>query len=196
MLPLLCVIVLFASDPRSLLCHHHIAVAVLQLLSPCFLDSIRLHQLSSSPFRLVLGVDPLPSVEPNFFLFFAISFLLRTFEHSTCKQSMPRRPPPSPLRLVQGPLPPRGRSKFTMPSMPRPIFHPETVVTKRPVTRQRVHSNRAVTAVGTGELGWRAAEESPSPCAVGRAHVHVRSNVSPVDVGRVVMRPRAATCRG
>jgi hypothetical protein len=113
-------------------------------------------------------------------------------------QHMPRRPPPSPLRLVQGQLPPRGVSKFTMPSIPRPIFHPETMVTNRPVTRQRVHSNRAAAAVGTRELGWRAAEgqESPSPRSVGSAYGHVRSDVSPVDVGRMVMPPRAATCRG
>ncbi|OCH95287.1 hypothetical protein OBBRIDRAFT_788481 [Obba rivulosa] len=37
---------------------------------------------------------------------------------------MPRRAPPTPLRLVSGPLPGRGQPKHTLPSMPRPAFHP------------------------------------------------------------------------
>ncbi|KAF8275204.1 hypothetical protein EI94DRAFT_39004 [Lactarius quietus] len=50
---------------------------------------------------------------------------------------MPRRPAPTPLVLFQGPLPPRNQSKFTMPSMPRPIFLPPSVVTRGPATRRR-----------------------------------------------------------
>ncbi|KAM5531810.1 hypothetical protein V8D89_014509 [Ganoderma adspersum] len=36
---------------------------------------------------------------------------------------MPRRSPPTPLRLHVGPLPPRGMPKLTMPSLPRPAFY-------------------------------------------------------------------------
>ncbi|PIL23743.1 hypothetical protein GSI_13493 [Ganoderma sinense ZZ0214-1] len=36
---------------------------------------------------------------------------------------MPRRSPPTPLRLHVGPLPPRSVPKHTMPSLPRPAFH-------------------------------------------------------------------------
>jgi len=35
---------------------------------------------------------------------------------------MPRRPAPTALRLVQGPLPPRGHPKHTLPSPPHPAF--------------------------------------------------------------------------
>lgn len=37
---------------------------------------------------------------------------------------MPRRSPPTPLRLVDGPIPPRNRPKHTLPSRPHPVFHP------------------------------------------------------------------------
>lgn len=37
---------------------------------------------------------------------------------------MPRRPPPSSLNLIQGPLPGRGEPKHTLPSRPRPTFCP------------------------------------------------------------------------
>ncbi|PAV24370.1 hypothetical protein PNOK_0143800 [Pyrrhoderma noxium] len=35
---------------------------------------------------------------------------------------MPRRPPPTSLRLVKGPLPARGHAKHTLPSVPRPVL--------------------------------------------------------------------------
>lgn len=41
-----------------------------------------------------------------------------------------RRPPPSALRLVTGPAPPRSAPKHTMPSVPRPAFHPPCVVSR------------------------------------------------------------------
>lgn len=53
---------------------------------------------------------------------------------------MPRRPAPTPLLLFKGPLPHRKESKFTMPSVPRPIFLTPSVVTRGPAPRQRVHS--------------------------------------------------------
>ena len=50
---------------------------------------------------------------------------------------MPRRPAPSPLRLVQGPLPKRGEPKHTLPSLPRPAFHPPSRASQGPVPRER-----------------------------------------------------------
>jgi hypothetical protein len=40
---------------------------------------------------------------------------------------MPRRPPPTSLRLVQGPLPSRAEPKHTLPSFPRPVVVPNDV---------------------------------------------------------------------
>lgn len=49
----------------------------------------------------------------------------------------PRRPPPTALRLVGGPLPARSRPKHTLPSLPRPAFHPKLhVVTTGPTPRK------------------------------------------------------------
>ncbi|EPT05415.1 hypothetical protein FOMPIDRAFT_1021255 [Fomitopsis schrenkii] len=50
---------------------------------------------------------------------------------------MPRRSAPTPLRLVQGPLPKRGEPKHTLPSLPRPAFHPPSRVSQGPVPRER-----------------------------------------------------------
>lgn len=57
---------------------------------------------------------------------------------------MPRRSPPTPLRLHAGPLPPRGMPKHTMPSLPRPAFHgaiPTINPTPGPVPRPRMTHN-------------------------------------------------------
>ena len=37
---------------------------------------------------------------------------------------MPRRPPPTALRLISGPTPARSAPKHVLPSVPQPIFHP------------------------------------------------------------------------
>jgi len=137
---------------------------------------------SLSSFTFNLGLIPLASVEPIFedFRIFSSHSFFRTPRTFYYLQSMPRRPPPTPLHLVQGPLPPRGRSKFTMPSIPRPIFHPQKMVGQRPVPRERVHSNRE------RETGWRVEgrPKLPSPCCtVGRAHVRF---------GELIMPPKAA----
>ena len=42
---------------------------------------------------------------------------------------MPRRPPPTSLKLRHGPLPARGEPKHTLPSLPHPIFCPTNIVT-------------------------------------------------------------------
>lgn len=41
---------------------------------------------------------------------------------------MPRRLPPTPLRLHNGPLPARGKPKHTLPSLPRPVFYGPTPI--------------------------------------------------------------------
>ena len=52
---------------------------------------------------------------------------------------MPRRQPPTPLRLHVGPLPARGKPKHTMPSLPRPAFQgPLPTVNAGPVPRTRM----------------------------------------------------------
>ncbi|KAI8998897.1 hypothetical protein BD414DRAFT_476364 [Trametes punicea] len=52
---------------------------------------------------------------------------------------MPRRSPPTPLRLHTGPLPPRGQPKHTLPSLPRPAFHgPTPSAHSGPVPRARM----------------------------------------------------------
>jgi len=159
-----------------LLCHH----VALQLVFT------RPNQSTPHPLSFQSWVDPLASVEPifNFSEFLKQPFFFRHFQ----LQSMPRRPPPTPLHLVQGPLPPRGISKFTLPSMPRPIFHPQTMVGQRPVPRERVHSNRI--GVAARETRWRVegGPKSASPCTVGRA----RARSVTTSFGELVKPPKAA----
>ncbi|EIW85355.1 hypothetical protein CONPUDRAFT_162563 [Coniophora puteana RWD-64-598 SS2] len=45
---------------------------------------------------------------------------------------MPRRAPPSALRLVQGPIPPRSQPKHVMPCLPPPAFCPEEAMPRGP----------------------------------------------------------------
>ncbi|KAG7092183.1 hypothetical protein E1B28_008552 [Marasmius oreades] len=45
---------------------------------------------------------------------------------------MPRRSPPTALRLASGPTPPRNTPKHTMPSVPRPAFYPQAAVPRGP----------------------------------------------------------------
>ncbi|KAJ7286008.1 hypothetical protein C8J57DRAFT_1286477 [Mycena rebaudengoi] len=46
-----------------------------------------------------------------------------------------RRSPPSPLRLVLGPVPPRSQPKHTLPSVPRPAFSQPAMVARGPSPR-------------------------------------------------------------
>ncbi|KAG6833493.1 hypothetical protein H0H87_006065 [Tephrocybe sp. NHM501043] len=52
---------------------------------------------------------------------------------------MRRRAPPSSLRLVPGPTPPRNAPKHTLPSLPQPTFHPAPAV-KQATTQGRSRS--------------------------------------------------------
>ncbi|SRR6266436_5305679 len=139
-----------------LLCHHQTAVHTALFLP-----------LINTPFPLLESwVDPLYSAEPILYLFrhifipvgrFAVVFDMRLrcseIKLAQSDSFMPRRPPPTPLLLVQGPLPPRGTSKFTMPSVPRPAFHPPTAtgVVRRRVSCDAVEAG-AMRAEQRGDL--------------------------------------------
>ncbi|KAJ7197241.1 hypothetical protein GGX14DRAFT_471971 [Mycena pura] len=49
---------------------------------------------------------------------------------------MPRRSPPTSLRLVQGPVPPRSVPRHTLPSVPRPTFSQPAQVARGAAPRQ------------------------------------------------------------
>ncbi|KAK7693147.1 hypothetical protein QCA50_002713 [Cerrena zonata] len=52
-----------------------------------------------------------------------------------------RRPPPTALRLVSGPLPARNKPRHTLPCMPRPAFYPKVhAPNDGPKPRRRVNS--------------------------------------------------------
>ncbi|KAI0371775.1 hypothetical protein BV20DRAFT_163033 [Pilatotrama ljubarskyi] len=82
---------------------------------------------------------------------------------------MPRRSPPTPLRLHNGPLPARGKPKHTLPSLPRPAFHGPTPSITGPVPRARmVHTDLPAIAIpdvpapGTAIPGLFTAAETAS----------------------------------
>ncbi|GJE86810.1 hypothetical protein PsYK624_028930 [Phanerochaete sordida] len=91
---------------------------------------------------------------------------------------MPRRPPPTPLRLHQGPLPARGKPKHTLPSLPRPAFHLPLPAVPGAAPRARAPS------VGSGEhnLQTMPPGELPGRPSFGSSRAStdsVRSPVSP-----------------
>jgi hypothetical protein len=53
---------------------------------------------------------------------------------------MPRRPPPTSLRLIDGPLPSRSVPRHTMPSVPAPVFQP-AVGGPLPREREKPHTS-------------------------------------------------------
>ncbi|KAG2158064.1 uncharacterized protein EDB93DRAFT_743153 [Suillus bovinus] len=53
----------------------------------------------------------------------------------------PRRAPPSALRLVQGPLPPRAAPKHTLPSLPCPAFRP---LPHEPIPQARIQRSDSI----------------------------------------------------
>ncbi|KZT74234.1 hypothetical protein DAEQUDRAFT_295721 [Daedalea quercina L-15889] len=71
---------------------------------------------------------------------------------------MPRRLAPTPLRLVQGPLPKRGEPKHTLPSLPRPVFHHPSRASQGPIPRERAQVF-APTADVAEDTGRRASVE-------------------------------------
>ncbi|TEB35992.1 hypothetical protein FA13DRAFT_1787446 [Coprinellus micaceus] len=66
---------------------------------------------------------------------------------------MPRRSPPSALKLVPGPTPERGTPKHTLPTPPRPIHvAPITVRIPRPAAAFSVHVPAKETAIANPRL--------------------------------------------
>jgi len=56
---------------------------------------------------------------------------------------MPRRQPPTALRLVTGPTPPRNRPKHTLPSIPAPTFHAASSITPKHAAPRQTAEKRA-----------------------------------------------------
>ncbi|KAF9264954.1 hypothetical protein L218DRAFT_1076382 [Marasmius fiardii PR-910] len=65
---------------------------------------------------------------------------------------MPRRSPPTALRLASGPTPPRNTPKHTMPSLPRPTFYPQAAVPRGPSPAPR-HKSKDGLNLSVAELG-------------------------------------------
>lgn len=84
---------------------------------------------------------------------------------------MPRRSPPTPLRLHVGPLPPRGMPKHTMPSLPRPAFYgaaPTVNPTPGPIPRPRMTHTELPLLVIPEPVAPPAALSAPTPAAPER----------------------------
>ncbi|ETW85659.1 hypothetical protein HETIRDRAFT_414650 [Heterobasidion irregulare TC 32-1] len=118
---------------------------------------------------------------------------------------MPRRPPPTALRLIDGPLPARGKSKFTLPSIPRPTFHPPSTVARGPVPRSREVTSVITANAVTSPQSQPSHLPIPSPVSTGRASPspslqsskltrgpwdHSRSISVPFDVESVLAPPK------
>ncbi|EJF62462.1 hypothetical protein BD309DRAFT_976553 [Dichomitus squalens] len=86
---------------------------------------------------------------------------------------MPRRQPPSALRLHVGPLPPRGKPKHTMPSLPRPAFHgpaPTVTTAAGPVPRARMtHTDLPALAIPSPATGGFSAPTATAATAMSTA---------------------------
>ncbi|KAI5835615.1 hypothetical protein K523DRAFT_318942, partial [Schizophyllum commune Tattone D] len=87
---------------------------------------------------------------------------------------MPRRPPPSSLRLSGGPTPPRGFAKFAVPSVPRPTFHPPSLMGRGPRPRPQAAARESDWAeftsmvsqqIGTTALDMESILAVPKPVA-------------------------------
>lgn len=77
---------------------------------------------------------------------------------------MPRRPPPSALRLFQGPLPPRSEPKHRLPSVPSPTFYPKGALPRQPSPPPGVKPNFARVACSElTRLGPEISMYGPSP---------------------------------
>ncbi|KAJ7871515.1 hypothetical protein B0H14DRAFT_2345176 [Mycena olivaceomarginata] len=76
---------------------------------------------------------------------------------------MPRRSPPSSLRLWVGPVPARSIPKHTMPSMPRPTWAQPAALARGPSPRpQAGHKEDPVLAVKFSEIPSHLLPPTPS----------------------------------
>lgn len=67
----------------------------------------------------------------------------------TQSRTMPRRAPPTALRLYDGPLPARGKPKFTLPSLPRPAFQAPAIAPRGPAPRTRQSSVTSISSTNS-----------------------------------------------
>ncbi|KII88891.1 hypothetical protein PLICRDRAFT_40528 [Plicaturopsis crispa FD-325 SS-3] len=122
---------------------------------------------------------------------------------------MTRRAAPTALRLIQGPTPPRGVPRHTMPSMPRPTFQPPAILVRGPAPRSRsgsprhedthmLHSQLPPLAIPQGSSSYTSAappSSSSSPETSDGMRMrgpwdHSRSISVPFDVGTVLAPPK------
>ncbi|CAL1703974.1 unnamed protein product [Somion occarium] len=105
-----------------------------------------------------------------------------------------RRPPPSALRLVSGPLPARNQPKHSLPSLPRPAFYPKAHVTfEGPKPRRRVSSGFGIDALPLVEEPTPPTQYSIPPLVIPGSMFAERGgdsgNSSPTSEGSVHSRP-------
>lgn len=101
-------------------------------------------------------------------------------KHTSVTVNMPRRSPPTPLRLVTGPLPMRNVPKHTLPSRPQPIFHSRAPAARTSRPRARSHSLDALPATddGVADLGAHILVQMPSVWRLGHADAATDSAAS------------------
>ncbi|EJD02117.1 uncharacterized protein FOMMEDRAFT_109294 [Fomitiporia mediterranea MF3/22] len=99
---------------------------------------------------------------------------------------MPRRPPPTSLRLHKGPMPSRGQAKHTLPSVPRPVHVPSDVTrsTVKPAPEPRIMATPPHGSV----YSQRHAHSIEDP--VRGPWDHSRAVSLPIDVGSVLALPK------
>ncbi|KAI0075484.1 hypothetical protein K474DRAFT_1582781, partial [Panus rudis PR-1116 ss-1] len=102
-----------------------------------------------------------------------------------------RRRPPSPLRLVEGPLPPRNKPKHTLPSLPRPAFNPKVhiVTAPGPKPRRRVNSQADLTD-SEGSLSPSSSRSSLSDMPLRGPWDHSGCIKVPIDLATLLTPPR------
>ncbi|KAI0085429.1 hypothetical protein BDY19DRAFT_446811 [Irpex rosettiformis] len=91
---------------------------------------------------------------------------------------MPRRNPPTPLRLHQGPLPSRTQPKHTLPSVPRPTFVPLAPAGPGPLPRTRIQEAVPVVHYDALRLSYNQLPilAKPSRLTSGSSQSHSRQS--------------------
>lgn len=98
---------------------------------------------------------------------------------------MPRRPPPSALRLFQGPLPPRSEPKHRLPSVPSPTFYPKGALPRQlspPPRVQPVCARMACTEPTRLSLDISGSSPTSNPCCATKRRRGPWDDSSSVDL--------------
>ncbi|KAI5983760.1 hypothetical protein EDD15DRAFT_2178468 [Pisolithus albus] len=98
---------------------------------------------------------------------------------------MPRRPPPSALRLFQGPLPPRSEPKHRLPSVPSPTFYPKGALPRQPSPPPRVQpvcARMARTEPTRPSLDIGGSRPTCNPCSATKRRRGPWDDSSSVDI--------------